>query len=87
MVESKKKQLFYPRIADYLTFLYIDSEEVSKATGQVPDKEKNEQFLPPTKVLKPKKDGTPRKVSRFKARRYGIWVKALLILKYAQWAV
>lgn len=74
---EQEKAIVLSKDSGLLDIPYIDSEEVSKATGQALDKE-NEQFIPPTKVLKPKKDGTPRKVSRFKARRYGIRVKALL---------
>ncbi len=72
-----EKAIVLSKDSGLLDIPYIDSEEVSKATGQALDKA-NEQFLPPTKVLKPKKDGAPRQVSRFKARRYGIRAKALL---------
>lgn len=72
-----EKAIVLSKDSGLLEIPYIDSEEVSKSTGQALDKE-NEQFLPPTKALKPTKDGKPRKVSRFKARRYGIRAKALL---------
>lgn len=55
---------------------FTDTEEVSKSVGQALSK-KNEVFVS-TKVLKPKKDGTPRKVTTYKARRYGTRVKALI---------
>lgn len=74
---EQEKAIILSKDSGLLDIPYVDSEEVSKATGQALDKE-NEQFLPPTKVLKPKKDGAPRQVSRFKARRYGIRAKALL---------
>lgn len=71
------KAIILSKDSGLLDIPYTDSEEVSKAVGQALDKE-NEQFLTSTKVLKPTKSGKPRKVSRFKARRYGVRVKALL---------
>lgn len=59
-----------------LDFPFTDTEEVSKSVGQAVSKD-NEVFVS-VNVLKPKKDGTPRKVTRYKARRYGTRVRALI---------
>lgn len=55
---------------------FFDTEEISKSIGQSLNK-KNEVFIE-IKPLKPKKDGTPRKGKKYRARRYGVRVKALI---------
>lgn len=54
---------------------YISTEEVSKSIGQALE-EDNEQLL--REIISLKKDGTPRKKTKYKARRYGVKVNALL---------
>jgi len=73
--EGEKTIVLSPKTG-MLEHPFFDTEEISKSIGQSLNK-KNEVFIeiPP---LKPKKDGTPRKVKKYRARRYGVRVKALI---------
>lgn len=53
---------------------YVDTEQISKRVGSV--LADNEQFVSIKQSFK--KDGSPRKITKFKARRYSLRVKALI---------
>lgn len=53
---------------------YMDTEEVSKTMASALSETEEKLFHPPTF----KKDGTPRKQTKYKVRRYSVRVKALL---------
>ena len=72
-----EKAIVLTKETGLLDYPFSDTEEVSKSVGQALDKD-NELFLPRSTPLKPKKDGTPRKISKYRARRYGVRVRALL---------
>lgn len=74
VLEGKETAFLLSKETGMIDIPYMDSEEISKRVGSV--LADNEQFVSINQSFK--KDGTPRKVAKFRARRYGIRVKALI---------